>query len=84
MNICAGIDTPTNKYTRKAFDPRGYSFAKLNPANPETVKFKIRVPITNFEEFKKICAYSPIIQASTKFANLIVIGKPNGFIPNSS
>ena len=54
MNICAGIDTPTNRYTRKALDPRGYSFAKLKPANPETVKFKINVPITNFVEFKNI------------------------------
>ena len=84
MNICAGIDTPTNRYTKNAFDPRGYSFAKLKPANPETVKFKINVPITNFVEFKNICAYSPITQASTKFASLIVIGKPSGFIPNSS
>ena len=84
MNICAGIATPTNKYTRNALDPRGYSFAKLNPANPETVKFKINVPITNFVEFKKICAYSPIIQASTKFSSLIDSGNPKGFIPNSS
>ena len=74
---------PTNKYIAKTADPFGFNFAKLNPASEETAKHKKTDPKTSFAELKKIFVYSPAIQASGKFCNLISDGGPKGFKPNS-
>ena len=74
---------PTDKYIAITADPFGFNFAKLNPASEETAKHKTTDPKTSFAELKKIFVYSPAIQASGKFCNLISDGGPKGFKPNS-